>query len=92
MSKQKNKYKDYMGPVDVTGIGKYFGLSRPFDLQDTTTRLTLLCSVLAFCAEAGWMLWQNANTYDACMAGVEVGFGLLFSFMLGMEPILINMR
>lgn len=86
MSKNKNKYKGYSPEaVDLTGLGKYFGLARPFDFQDQATRLALLCSVLAFCAEAAWKLYQGMNTYDACMAGVGVGFGLLFSFMLGME-------
>ncbi|MCQ2381108.1 MAG: hypothetical protein MJ032_02035 [Acidaminococcaceae bacterium] len=85
MSKQKNKYKDFMGPVDVTGLGKYFGLARPFDFGDRATRLALFCSVLAFCAEAGWQLYKNIPTYDACMAGIGVGFCLLLSFMLGME-------
>lgn len=86
MAKNKNKYKGYSPEaVDLTGLGKYFGLARPFDFQDKTTRLALLCSVLAFCGEAAWKLYQNVNTYDACMAGVGVGFGLLFSFMLGME-------
>lgn len=85
MSKQKNKHKGYMGPVDITGIGQYFGLARPFNTDDKVTRFVLLATVLAFCAEAAWKLFQNVPTYDACMAGVSVGFSLLFSFMLGME-------
>lgn len=85
MSKQSNKYKGYMGPADLTGIGKYFGLARPFDFADRPTRMTLLCSVLAFCAAAAWKMYHGMATYDACMTGLGIAFGLLFSFMLGME-------
>ncbi|MCQ2361772.1 MAG: hypothetical protein MJ048_01900 [Acidaminococcaceae bacterium] len=85
MSKQQNKYKGYLGPEDVTGIGQYFGLARPFNLDDKITRYTLLSTVLAFCAEACWKLTQNVPVYDACLAGISVGFSLLLSFMLGME-------
>lgn len=85
MSKKINKYKGYTGPADVAGVGKYFGLARPFDLKDHTNRVVALITVLAFCAESAWMVYQGVPTMDACMAGLGVGLSVLFSYVLGME-------
>lgn len=85
MAKKVNKYAGYQAMEDVMGIGAYVGLGRPIDLEDNTTRIALVCSVLSMAAVTAWKMMQNIDVMDAAMSGVGAALGFLFSYMIAQE-------
>lgn len=85
MAKKRNKYAGFQSVADVSGVGAYVGLGRPIDLQDTTTRLALIGSMLAMAGATAWQMGQNVDVMDAAMNGIGAALGFLFSYMIAQE-------
>lgn len=85
MAKKSNKYAGYQAVEDITGVGAYIGLGRPIDLEDNTTRLALVGSLLSMAAVTAWKITQNIDVMDAAMEGVGVALCFLFSYMIAQE-------
>lgn len=87
MSKKSNKYAGYQpGEVyDPTGVSQYLGLGRPIEFDDWTTRIAMLCTILAGVATLVWQGLQGVASSDAAMSAVGAALGFLFAYMLALE-------
>lgn len=85
MSKKSNKYAGYQAIEDVTGVGAYIGLGRPIDLEDNTTRLAIIGSIISMAAVAAWQMTKGVEVWDAAFVGVGAALGFLFSYMIAQE-------